>query len=304
MINYFNQFESFKEPGAFNLLDSKHKVEFYIGIDTSGRKTLVIRSKSKPGIVKSTSAIEVSVGQVKNNIWSLGFHLIHNSMSGLFYRFCDDLVESSRDIPESFTDMSFIVNRYDSWKKMFYNLKKEVLSENEIIGLIGELLFLHNDLAQDYGMETALKSWSGSDKTHKDFSIDEVWFEVKSTKSNSLTIKINSVEQLDSDIDGFLIIYEFEKMSEEFEGYSLNNIIRDILNQIGESLEDLFLEKLRNVGYNYDDTYDRSMFRIMSSSKLLVNDDFPRIQKSELSNSIVKVEYDLLKQNLKKFEVK
>lgn len=304
MIDYFKQFESFKEPGAFNLLDSKHKVEFYIGIDTSGRKTLVIRSKSKPGIVKSTSAIEVSVGQVKNNIWSLGFHLIHNSMSGLFYRFCDDLVESSRDIPESFTDMNYIVNRYDSWKKMFYNLKKEVLSENEIMGLMGELLFLHNDLAQDYGMETALKAWSGSDKTHKDFSIDDVWFEIKSTKSNSLTIKINSVEQLDSDIDGFLVIYEFEKMSEEFEGYSLNNIIRDILNQIDESLEDLFLEKLRNVGYNYDDTYDKFMFRIMSSSKLLVNSDFPRIQKSDLSNSIVKVEYDLLKQNLKKFEVK
>ena len=60
MIDYFKQFESFKEPGAFNLLDSEHKVDFYIGIDTSGRKTLVLRSKSKPGIVKSTSAIEVS----------------------------------------------------------------------------------------------------------------------------------------------------------------------------------------------------------------------------------------------------
>jgi hypothetical protein len=303
MIDYFQQFESFNEPGAFNLLDSKHKVEFYIGIDMSGRKTLVIRSKAKPDIVKSTSAIEVSVGQVKNNIWSLGFHLILNSMSGLFYRFCDDLVESSRDIPENLNDMNFIVNRYDSWKKMFYNLKKDVLSENEIMGLIGELLFLHKDLAINYGMETALKAWSGSDKTHKDFSINDVWFEVKSTKSNSLTIRINSLEQLDSDIDGFLIIYEFEKMSEEFEGYSLNNVIRDILILIDESLQDLFLEKLRNFGYNYDDTYDKFMFRLTSSSKMIVNSDFPRIQKSDLSNSIVKVEYDLLKQNLKKFKV-
>jgi hypothetical protein len=199
--------------------------------------------------------------------------------------------------------MNFIVNRYDSWKKMFYNLKKDVLSENEIMGLIGELLFLHKDLAINYGMETALKAWSGSDKTHKDFSINDVWFEVKSTKSNSLTIRINSLEQLDSDIDGFLIIYEFEKMSEEFEGYSLNNVIRDILILIDESLQDLFLEKLRNFGYNYDDTYDKFMFRLTSSSKMIVNSDFPRIQKSDLSNSIVKVEYDLLKQNLKKFKV-
>lgn len=303
MIDFEKTFNSFDAPGAFNLVDSTHPLDFYIGIDDRGRKCIILRSKFRPDTIKATSAIEISIGQVRNNIWSLGFHLVQNSMSGLFYKFCDDIIESSRNLPESVNGMTYVVKRYNSWKKMFYKLKRENLSETEIMGLIGELLFLRKEMLKKYSEEIAVNSWSGCDKTHKDFSVDLDWYEIKATKASSLTIRIHSIEQLDADNDGQLVVFELEKMSETFDGYTLNNVVRDVLNDISPELSDVLLEKLKSAGWEYNDEYDKYVYRITSYSKYLVNNDFPRIKKSNISNSIVKVEYDILKKELYSLKV-
>lgn len=298
MINFEKVFNSFTAPGAFNLVDSTHPIEFYIGIDDRGRKSVILRSKFRPDTVKATSAIEISVGQVKNNVWSLGFHLIQNSMSGLFYKFCDDIIESSRNLPDSVNGMSYVVKRYNSWKKMFYKLKKDILSENEIIGLIGELIFLRKEMMKKYSEEVAVNSWSGCDKTHKDFSVEKDWYEIKSTKDSTLTIRIHSLEQLDADTEGQLVLFEFEKMSETFDGYSLNNVVRDVLNDLTPEVADILLEKLKSVGWEYNDEYDKFVYRITSYTKFLVDEKFPRLKKADIPTSIVKIEYDILKNDL------
>ena len=181
---------------------------------------------------------------------------------------------------------------------MFYNLKKDILSENEIMGLIGELLFLRKEMMKMYSEDIAVNSWSGCDKTHKDFSVDSDWYEIKSTKASSLTVRIHSIEQLDADTIGQLIVYEFEKMSETFDGYSLNNVVRDVLNDVTPEVADILLEKLKSVGWEYNDEYDKYVYRITSFAKYLVDDRFPRLKKSDIPNSIVKIEYDILKKEL------
>ena len=300
-INYEKEFSSITTPGAYKLVDPKHPFEFYLGIDDKGHKSIVIRGNNKPAFLKSTSAIEVLVGKTRNNCWQLSFHLLYDSMAGLFYRFCDDLIETSRKLPSDFDGLEFTAKRYNSWKKLFYIIKKDLLSENEIIGLIGELLFMKTELANIYGYEVAVKSWTGCDKTHKDFSIDDEWFEIKSTFPTSLTVKISSIEQLDSDNDGHLIVYEFEKMSEVFEGMTLNSIVRDILSSFPFELEDLILAKLKNSGYCYDDYYDKFVYRLYSYNKYIVSETFPRIRKDYISDSIVKVQYEILKRDLDKY---
>lgn len=45
------------------------------------------------------------------------------------------------------------------------------LSEIEIMGLIGELLFLKGVMIPDKGLDKALESWTGPEKTHKDFRL-------------------------------------------------------------------------------------------------------------------------------------
>ena len=61
------------------------------------------------------------------------------------------------------------------------------------MGLIGELLYLSGSLAERIGLHDALYSWSGQELTHKDFSFNESWVEVKTISRGRITVRISSM---------------------------------------------------------------------------------------------------------------
>jgi len=186
---------------------------------------------------------------------------------------------------------------------MFYKTKNNLLQEHEIMGLIGELLFLKQDMLKKLSEDMAIASWSGCDKTHKDFSVENTWYEIKTTHSSSLTIKISSIDQLDGDDSGVLVSYELEKMSNVFDGINLNGLISEILSSINIENQDILLEKLKVAGYFYDDAYDEYNYICKSKNYYSVKKDFPRIKSLDLKNSIVKVQYEILKKDLDCFKI-
>ena len=109
---------------------------------------------------------------------------------------------------------------------------KEILSVIEIMGLIGELLFLKDYSFGKYGMRSAILGWSGTEPTHKDFSYDDEWYEIKCIDTHKTAVNISSLEQLDSVVDGKLVIIKLEKMSASFDGLSLNKLIKEVKAQI------------------------------------------------------------------------
>ena len=96
------------------------------------------------------------------------------------------------------------------------------------MGLIGELLFLKNILFEKYGIEKSIEGWSGQDRTRKDFSYEDKWYEAKAISFNKDTVAISSLEQLDSEISGELAIILLEKMSPSYLGVTLNQLFLDI----------------------------------------------------------------------------
>ncbi len=70
-----------------------------------------------------------------------------------------------------------------------FSAPKKMLSESEIMGLMGELLFLRDFLFEKYGKGEALKSWSGQELTHKDFSYNNKWYEVKAIHSGKTQLR-------------------------------------------------------------------------------------------------------------------
>lgn len=78
-------------------------------------------------------------------------------------------------------------------------------------GLDRRAPFLKDYMIPDRGIDVALNSWMGPEKTHKDFSDQQDWFEVKTISFGKECVRISSIEQLDSDIDGTLVVYELEK---------------------------------------------------------------------------------------------
>lgn len=144
-------------------------------------------------------------------------------------------------------------------------------------------------------MEKGLNGWSGPEPTHKDFSYKEVWFEIKSINSFKNSVSISSLEQLDSELPGHLVVYNFEKMSSSFAGITLNKLVALISKTLQyETDRDIFFAKLKQVGYSYNEVYDNYVYNLIKVDSYLVDDRFPRIKADTLPSGITKVQYDVL----------
>lgn len=298
------RFDTFTAPEYYSRVDTAHILELYVGLDEKGRKSIELRSKFNPRKVKGTSAIEVN--QYDNqNYKTIRFSLTDEEISGLFYTFCEDLVEQTRILTDEKEGYNAIVLRFHQWKKLFVSSKKDLLNEAQIMGLIGELLFLKDHLSKRIGLTEALRSWSGQELTHKDFSYGDTWTEVKTIRRSSIAVHISSLEQLDSEHDGELAVYALEKMSTEYNGITLNKLIVDIRNRFQDSDDrDLFMSKVALQGYEYHNYYDDFVFELIYSKYFRVSDGFPKLIPGDVPESILKATYDIDLNKISEFEIK
>lgn len=298
------RFETFSSPNYYSRVESEHILELYIGLDEKGRKSIELRSQFNPRKVKGTSAIEVN--QYDNQKYkTIRFSLTDDEVSGLFYTFCEDLIEQTRQLLSVSDGYNAIVIRFHQWKKMFVSSKKEFLNEGQIMGLIGELLFLKEQLISRIGCYEALKSWSGQELTHKDFSYEDTWTEVKTIKRSALAVKISSLEQLDSEHDGELAVYSLEKMSPEYHGITLNKLVIEIRNMFTDTDDkDLFLSKVALQGYEYHNYYDDFVYEKIYYKSFRVGEGFPRLTPDSVPDAVLKCIYDLDLNRIAEFEIK
>lgn len=298
------RFDTFTVPEYYSRVDTDHILELYIGLDENGRKSIELRSEFNPRKVKGTSAIEVN--QYDNQKYkTIRFSLTDEEISGLFYTFCDDLIEQTRNLTDEKSGYNAIVVRFHQWKKMFVSSKKDFLNESQIMGLIGELLFLKDQLSKRIGLAEALRSWSGQELTHKDFSYGDTWTEVKTIRRSSQAVHISSLEQLDSEHNGELAVYALEKMSTEYNGITLNKLIVDIRNLFTDSDDrDLFMSKVALQGYEYHNYYDDFVFELIYSKNFLVSADFPKLIPGDVHEAILKATYDIDLIKISDFEIK
>ena len=177
-----------------------------------------------------------------------------------FCTFCQDLLDSVKVVSEDDIAYRTLRSRYYSWRHLF-RPDSPNLTENEIMGLLGELLFLKEYLIPNKGIEDALDSWVGPEITHKDFSNNQEWFEVKTINFGKERVKISSIEQLDSAIDGYLVVIELEKMSPTFRGLRLNQLVNDILSILSNSSQrELFMTKLQLYGFDFSSENDNFVY--------------------------------------------
>lgn len=284
--------ESVINNSQYVRVSSSHPLELYLGKNEKGYMTLRYNGQFSPSKVIGTNFIEIK--QVKTtDYYSILFSFSSEDNESLFYHFCEDIITSTENY-QGDDGYKEVVNRYLQWKKMFAGNNK-ILTENEVLGLIGELLFLKDRAIVDYGVTEGLNGWSGPEPTHKDFSYKNDWFEIKSINTFKNSISISSIEQLDSELPGSLVVYSFEKMSSSFDGITLNALVASISKELSyESDRDIFFAKLKQVGYTYNDVYDNYVFNLVKIESYLVDDRFPRIKAESLPNGISRVQYEIL----------
>lgn len=300
--NLFAIFTDGFEANHFIRIGENNKINLYIGKDEYGRYSFDFRGSFRVSRTSGSEVIQVSHIDCGNEKF-LRFSLCNNDLLECFCTFCEDLVDSTLVITDDQIAYETLRSRYFLWKKLF-KPNHGNLTELEIIGLLGELLFLKDYLIPQKGTVAALDSWTGPEKTHKDFSYDNEWYEIKAIHYGKESVHISSIEQLDSSIDGNLVVYAFEKMSPSFNGIKLNSLVNELISVFNSiDLKDVFLAKLSLYGFEYSLEYDNYVYDLKSVSIYRVdNMEFPRVVRSQLPESIIKVQYEILLSEIERFK--
>lgn len=291
--NIYLTFSGGFQKEQFIRLDDNEEIQLYIGKDANGRYAFEFRGRFTPTRIVSSEVI--SVAQTKYDTFlSLCFSLENPDLLEYFCTFCEDLVESTKDIRDDNIAYRTLCARYLSWKRLFKPHQGR-LSEQEIMGLIGELLYLKDVLFDKLGIAASIDGWTGIEYMHKDFSFDDEWHEVKAISSGKGSVRISSIEQLDSNVDGTLVVYELERMSPSFNGIRLNSLVADILTRIAANpIKDVFMTKLSQCSYDFAPDYDNFVYSMTGLQRYAVTQDFPRLMRNNIPISIQRVQYEII----------
>ena len=288
--------EKFKEhfaPGHFTRVNTDHPLDIYIGVDDQCHYALEFRGCFTPQNVKSSSTI--GINQYNSTKFSgIVFSLHEQEMLDNFCVFCEDIIDSTAATTDATYGYKLVINRFYAWKKMFQT-KSKTMDESRIMGLIGELLFLQKYMIPTYGASVALRAWSGQELTHKDFSLDAIWYETKAINTGKPSIKISSLEQLQSHNNGELVVFQLEKMSPAYTGVNLNKLASMLLKEFdNDEHKDIFINKLVDSGFSFDPIYNEFVYEVSSVDRYSVNERFPRLVTTDVNEAIIRVQYELL----------
>jgi len=282
-------FDSYQRIGV------SHPIAWYAGRDTTGRSSIFCIVETKPTIITSTRLIDVFVGVRKDLKFGITFSLKDESYIGLFSHFGEDMVDYTKNTtkPEKAADV--ICARYIQWQNAFKRNNGGILSYEEMKGLVGELLFMKMRLFSTYGKEHSIDSWSGVELTDQDFNCGNTWYEVKSTVSGSTTVKISSIEQLDTGNEGHLVVMLLDKTSEDDSSrITLNNMYEMVLSDLDSlSYQEKFKNKMLSFGYYPNEIYNKYGFKYNGLFMYKVNNDFPCLRRKDVPVAVQTVKYEL-----------
>lgn len=305
MSNIKERFKSFIAPDSFQRVDQDHLLDLYIGIDLYGKKVLMLISDKKPPKTASSKSIDILVTQRHDERWVTSFRLIEDDKDILFYKLCEDIIESSRGITSIEIGPTFVINRFIKWQRMMSKSLNGLLTESEIKGLMGELIFMRDWLIPKYGENLALKSWIGPDKSDQDFIINDTWYEVKSVNNGAGSIKISSIEQLDTVNKGFLAVITLERTTSVDEnGVTINDLVNDIESHLtSQENKDWLISTLINFGYVERIEYNEYIYKFIEVKRYNVNDRFPKVHRRSVPAAVINAVYELSLSAIEEYQI-
>ncbi len=195
------------------------------------------------------------------------------------------------------------------WRHFLSVPKLGILNEDEIIGLIGELVFIEH-IIRNIDIQL-LKNWT-ADRGEEDFILGKTIIEIKTTRKEKHEHIINGIDQLivNGSTDKYILSILLNP-SDSPNDLSLPIIISECVNLISNSPEllDLFYQKLKSRKYDIRDSmhYDNFIYKILRTGLFEVNEEFPKLTTKELSQPlnprISKVRYLLDMEGLNNIEM-
>lgn len=278
---------------GFLKLRLEHQLDLQIGYSQSAYKSFVVMDSGIIKNIPSSFAVKVTNVQLMNMSWILEFQLVHPSFEEEFLRLCWDMIEYSSKEEDA---LDLLIRRYMTWQKLLQYENKSVMSFQRQKGLLGELIYL-STIIDDIGVETAVDSWTGPDGSAQDYQFVSGWAEIKSISLASETVHISSLQQLQQEMEGKLIVYILESTTAGEDRISLVDVVNEIKTKLINNARylDRFDLKLYKYGYrkNHEKEYLENQFRFIEKREYVVNDVFPKLVAGNIFSEIVSCKYEL-----------
>lgn len=285
------------KDGGFLQIDIDHPLEWHVGYQSVSQKTLLLISDAEIGMIESSKSMAVRRGRREaDNRWTLAFELLRNEQQDVFLILCCDIIEHSQKAENSQDALSLVISRYKQWSRLLESQKSVLMDEHKRKGLIGELIFLNNQIDDSTSPLMAVQGWVGADGADQDFVYADCWYEIKSTGLSSSSVIISSLEQLDCEDDGELVVIRIDKTAPKKAGaFSLNDIVRQICDKLAADVGvlDLFQAKLSAYGYMDLNEYSEPKYYCSRVQRYTVDESFPKLTRKIIPEQILSSHYEL-----------
>nr|WP_297939643.1 PD-(D/E)XK motif protein [uncultured Lachnoclostridium sp.] len=281
--------------GFLQRVDPNHPMDFFIGISERGNEELVLITKLEPVQLKSSKALDVEKNIRNDGRWATQISSLEKQNQDVFSSLCWDLIESSRNILSEKEGLELLTKRYILWQKLFVSIHND-LSDSVLKGMIGELQFAKEKLAKKNGWDVVMSAWQGPDGADRDFVLNEKWYEIKAIATGKEKIRISSLNQLETDYDGVLVVYKVDRSSNtDLNALSVSSYVNSLRDKMKHypSVLQLFEQKLISLGYIDKKSYDEIYFTCSGPEYYCVDKEFPKLITGNVPLGIVSVQYDL-----------
>lgn len=272
-----------------------HPLDFFIGFDEYENMQMLLCSDYLPSVPASSRQITVRANPRDDGKYALCFSLADKDLREQFVFLCWDIMDCSYNSSNKRNGVKKAVHRFCMWQKMFAELKTKQLTSAEIKGLIGELCTMRDVILRSYSPRFAAAGWIGPIGADRDFEFADAWYESKGAVLSSDTISISSLDQLDSENDGFLVILRIEKAAINTPGsFTLNSLVNDVRELMTEEdSRTIFDSRLTSYGYDYLNPLAEEPYMLHRIEIYQVKQDFPRIRRSDVVPAISNGTYRL-----------
>ncbi|MDO6486162.1 PD-(D/E)XK motif protein [Colwellia sp. 6_MG-2023] len=284
--------------------------DIYLGINETGCHSLILNlPKNHQVNFKSVKKEKVTIELFPDTNYLI-MTLLDEEYNNLFDDLIISLFNSIKDIKEVDLYSKVFIQTFYQWVLFFTLDNNDRLSKDIIKGVWGELFVLKELIygSDRYTINDILFGWRGPYDQGHDFIYDDNHIEVKTKDINKVSVRISSEHQLEVEF-GKKLTLTVVSVGEDMEsGYSLRDLVLEIKKTVFDRLGDfsIILKALLQKGITLQNIQEYNNYRF---KPLNIHDydcleeGFPKITTTELSQSISNVKYDLNLTNLANYVI-
>ena len=196
------------------------------------------------------------------------------------------------------------IQSFYRWSEFFEDKKSDMLSEEAIKGIMGELLVLKLLITAPDKPEInfLLKAWTGLYDKGNDFELESKNLEVKAKSPSGIDVRISSEFQLEVSPGKGLELFVVSLLSDFTVGIHIGDLIMEIKKLVQESSGDntILWKALsqKNITAKNVSQYDRYRFKPVNwISYNCADENFPKLSRSNIPEEIIGLKY-MLRTNL------